>query len=75
MTAKLLLALPAALAIAACGGGQDIATTDGNNVVLNDAHANVAFTNDDEVPMNETVVVNGTDGASTNMAMPSGNAM
>ncbi len=70
-------ALPAALALAACGGGQEITTTDSNNVVLNDAHANVAFTNDDEVPANEMIVVNSTptEGGEANSAMPAGNAM
>jgi hypothetical protein len=49
--------IPAALGalslLAACGPANDIAVTGDNNVVLNDAHANYAFTNDDEASANE----------------------
>ena len=45
-------ALPVLALLSACGGGNEITTTNDNNVVLNDAHANYAFSNEDEVPAN-----------------------
>lgn len=70
-------ALPAALMLAACGSGPDITTTESNNVVLNDAHSNVVFSNDGEVPANELVVANGTalNDTQANAMMATGNAM
>lgn len=76
-----LTAVPAALLLAACGGGQDIAVTNDNNVVLNDAHANTTFTNDGEMPANDPAMANGMEPMNTadpmmgNTAMPVANAM
>lgn len=72
-----LTAIPAALTLAACGGAQDITTTESNNVVLNEAHSTVAFSNDGEVPANELIIANGTamNEAEANATMPAGNAM
>jgi len=75
------IALPAALALAACGGGDDITVTNDNNVVLNDAHANVAFTNDGEMGANDAMMANDTgmmnagDPMMANGTTPTGNAM
>jgi hypothetical protein len=46
-------ALPVFALLGACGGGTEITTTNDNNVVLNDAHANFAFTNDGDTPAND----------------------
>ena len=46
-------ALPALALLSACGGGNEIVTTNDNNVVLNDAHSNYAFANEGEMPAND----------------------
>jgi uncharacterized protein YcfL len=44
--------LPVLALLGACGGGQEIVTTNSGSVVLNDAQANMTFTNDE--PANAT---------------------
>ncbi|KQM22851.1 hypothetical protein ASE73_01000 [Sphingomonas sp. Leaf24] len=48
--------LPVLALLGACGG-QEITTTNDNNVVLNDVYANAAFRNDGEVG-NEMIAIN-----------------
>jgi hypothetical protein len=57
---KWLAIVPPLALLGACGGGQEIVTTNANNVVLNDAHANFAFSNDGETTANEAPAMNGT---------------
>jgi hypothetical protein len=67
----ILAALPLLAALGGCGGGNDIVTTNDNNVVLNDAQANYASTNDGEVPANATGgAMAGPDNATANDTMP-----
>ena len=68
---RLLIAstLPVLALLGACGGGNDITTTNDNNVVLNDAQANYAFTNDGDMTANDAAALpadpmNGTGGVS-----------
>jgi len=44
-----LAGLPVAVLLAACGSSNDIPVTADNQVVLNDAQSNYAFTNDGEL--------------------------
>ena len=51
--------LPALALVGACGGGgNEIVTTNANNVVLNDAQGNFAFTNDGEQTANDAAMAN-----------------
>lgn len=79
MSRKLfLVAVPAALTLAACGGAQEIPVTNTGNVVLNDAQANYAFTNDNETTPAMREEMNMAEGNMTmadNAAMPGGNMM
>jgi hypothetical protein len=50
---RLILAAPLLAMLAACGASNDVTVTNDNNVVLNDAQSNYAFTNDGETPGNE----------------------
>ena len=54
-------ALPLLALVSACGGGgNELVTTNSNNVILNDAQENFAFTNDDRPTENEAGMANGT---------------
>lgn len=63
--------LPMLALLGACGGN-DISTTNDNNVVLNDSQDNYAFTNDGEMPANGSDTMSGSsmDGMNGNAAMP-----
>lgn len=56
---RLLIAstLPVLALLGACGGGNEITTTNDNNVVLNDAQANYAFTNDGDMTANDAAMM------------------
>ncbi|MHA6722237.1 hypothetical protein [Sphingomonas sp. RS2018] len=75
---RLTLAIvPATLLLAACGGGQDIVVTNENNVLLNDAQANFAVTNDGEMSANDMAEMNAMDAnmMTMNETTPATNAM
>lgn len=45
-----LSALPVVALVSACGGGNEVVTTNANNVILNDAQENHTFTSDEPPP-------------------------
>ena len=75
-----LVAVPATLLLAACGGESDITVTNENNVVLNDALENHAFTNDGETTnamATDAMAANAiaANAAMANETVPTSNAM
>jgi uncharacterized protein YcfL len=58
MKRLLIPVLPVLALLTACSPSNEVVLTNDNNVVLNDAQASYASTNDGEVPANETAPAN-----------------